>query len=309
MGSAGASGEDVRPLAKSPDDPFAGTRMTLGEHLQELRLRLWRGVVAIAVAFVLAWIFQDHLRDAAIGPYERAMDMLEQHYREQAEAKLAADPSLKRTEYFVTDDPSDRELRHFDRRFSAIGVTEPFVFLLKLCFYAALVVGGPILLWQMWGFIAAGLYPRERGLVTRYFPFSVGAFAAGVAFGYFLVIPFGIYFLNLMIPIELVRPAITLDSYTGFLLTLCVAFGFVFQLPLLMTFLARVGLVTPAWMAQHRGHFVVVAFITAALLTPTPDAYTQCMMAVPLCLLYEIGLLTSRRAARRREPVRAEAAR
>ena len=285
---------------RTPEDPFSGTRMTLGEHLHELRQRLFRGVLAIAVAFVIAWIFQDHVRDVAVRPYRRAMDMLEQRHRDEALARLAADPSLPRTEFFVTDAPEDMELRGFDRRFSAIGVTEPFVFLLKLCFYAALIFGGPVLLWQMWGFIAAGLYPRGRRMLTGYFPFSIVAFAVGVAFGYFFVIPYGIFFLNMMIPLEIVRPAVTLDSYTGFLLTLCVAFGFVFQLPLVMTFVARVGLVTPEWMARHRGHFVVVAFVVSAILTPTPDAYTQCMMAVPLCLLYELGLWTSRAAARRR---------
>ncbi len=281
-------------------DPFGGTRMTLGEHLQELRVRLWRGVVAVAVAFVLAWIFQDHIRDAAIWPYERAMDMLEVHYRDEALAKLAADPSLQRTEYFITADPSDLRLRNFDQGFRWIRPTEPFVFLLKLCFYAALIVGGPILLWQMWGFVAAGLYKRERRLLFSYFPYSVFAFAVGVAFGYSLVLPYGLYFLNILVPIEIGRPAITLDSYTGFLASLCVAFGFVFQLPLVMTFAARTGLVTPTWMAKHRGHFVVVSFIIAAILTPTPDAYTQCMMAIPLCLLYELGIWTSRAAARRR---------
>jgi sec-independent protein translocase protein TatC len=295
-------------MTEPSEDPFAGTRMTLGEHLQELRVRLWRGVVAIAIAFVIAWIFQDRLRDVAIRPYEKSMDMLERHYRDEAVAKLAADSSLPRTEFFLTADPQDFRLRSFDRGFRWIGVTEPFVFLLKLCFYAALVVGGPVLLWQMWGFIAAGLYQRERKMLTKYFPFSIVAFAVGVAFGYFLVIPYGIFFLNVMIPIEIGRPAITLESYTGFLSTLCVAFGFVFQLPLVMTFVARVGLVTPAWMARHRGHFVVVAFIIAAVLTPTPDAYTQCMMAVPLCLLFEIGLWTARGAAKRREVQTSEAA-
>jgi sec-independent protein translocase protein TatC len=295
-----AQGTQGTQGTETPEDPFSGTRMTLGEHLQELRQRLWRGVVALAIAFVIAWIFQDHLRDIAVKPYQRAMDMLEQYHRDDALARLAADPSLPRTEYFLTADPADMRLRGFERGFRWIGVAEPFVFLLKLCFYAALVVGGPVLLWQMWGFIAAGLYPRERKMLTGYFPFSIVAFVVGVLFGYFLVIPYGIYFLDVMIPIEIGRPAITLDSYTGFLSTLCVAFGFVFQLPLVMTFVARVGLVTPEWMARHRGHFVVVSFVVSAILTPTPDAYTQAMMAIPLCLLYELGLWTSRAAARRR---------
>ncbi len=283
---------------REAEDPFGHTRMTLGEHLQELRVRLFRGVLALAIAFAAAWFFQQKLLKVAIWPYERAMVMLEARSVDQAEALLAADETRARTDFFVTADPADKRLLGFDKRLVVIKPSESFVFILRICFYAALVVGGPIVLWQMWQFISAGLYPREKRVVFSYFPYSLLCFASGISFGYFLAVPYGMYFLNILVPIEVARPSITVDAFMGFMFTLCVAFGFVFQLPLVMTFLARTGLVTPASMSHYRGHFIVVAFIVAAVLTP-PDPYTQCMMAVPLCVLYEVGIWTSRAIVRR----------
>ena len=193
----------------------------------------------------------------------------------------------------MTDDPQDKRLLEFNRNLTSIGVAELTIFKLKICLYAALVVGGPFLLWQMWQFIAAGLYKKERRSILKYFPLSVAAFVAGVLFGYFLMVPYAIYFLNKDIPIRMGTPQITVQHYLTFLSSLCVAFGLIFQLPLLMTALGAAGVVDARVLARHRGTFAIGGFVVAALLTP-PDPFTQLMMAIPLLILYELGIWGAR---------------
>jgi sec-independent protein translocase protein TatC len=173
-------------------------------------------------------------------------------------------------------------------------------FVLKVAGYAALVLGAPVLLWQLWQFVAAGLYKRERRWVWLFFPPALFLFAVGVLFSYFLVAPYGMFYSMQSAPLELVKPITSLDGYFSFLLGLCLSMGLVFQLPILMTFLGLVDLVRAATFAGVRGYFVVAAFVVAAVLTPGPDVFSQVAMAAPMILLYEIGILGARFAARRR---------
>lgn len=283
------------------EDPFAHTRMTLGEHLEELRGRLIKGLLAIAIAFAGAWFFKDAIMQIATRPYDQAMSMLHEHYVDEANGILAAHPERKRTEYFVSEDPQDDRLLNFKTKLTFLGPAESFIFMLKLCLYTSLVIGAPVLLWQMWQFVAAGLYPRERRAILGYFPMSLLSFACGVLFGYFGAVPYGMYFLNSYTPIAIGLPSITAQYFLSFISSLCLAFGFVFQLPLVMTFLGATGIVDPEVFAKYRAHFIVGAFVVGALLTP-PDPFTQILMAVPLCALYEIGIWSARAAKRRRPP-------
>ena len=296
-------------MASEESDPFEKTRMSLGEHLEELRSRLFKGVAAVAIAFAFAWGFQEDIARIVLSPYYQATDMLAEHFVEQANAILAEKPELARTEFFLTDDPGDLRLRGFERRPQGIGVGEGFFFILKICLYFAVFVGSPVLLWQMWQFIAAGLYTKERRAVTRVFPVSLGLFLTGVLFGYFVMVPYAMYYLNRSVPIDLVVTNIHIQSFLTFISGLCLAFGAVFQLPLVLSFLAVAGVLTPQDMARYRGHFIVGAFIVAAILTP-PDPFTQLMMGIPMILLYEVGILAARVLTReRRKAAVAEAPR
>ena len=284
---------------KSPsDDPFANTRMSLGEHLDELRTRLIRGVAAVAVAFVICWAFQTPLIEFAKRPHYMAMDWLQGDWVEEMEKRLEANPEAERTEYFLTNDPEDRRIKGFNRDLQLIKTGEGFMFRLKICLYLALIIGAPVLLWQMWGFIAAGLYDKEKRGIQLYFPISLVAFLVGTSFGYFVMVPYAIYFLN-QGSFEIGFPTFSADAYLKFFASLCLALGIVFQLPLVMTFLARAGVVEPAAMARVRGHFIVGAFVFSAVLTP-PDPFTQAMMGIPVICLYEVGILSSRIVARKR---------
>ncbi len=280
-------------------DPFAATRMSLGEHLAELRSLLIKGLLAVAVAFAVGWAFQERITELVLRPYDRSMDMLERYWVEEAERLVAEPPGRPRTDFFVTADPSDRRLLGLDRRLQWIKPTEPFLFILRICGYFALFAGAPVLLWQLWQFVAAGLYSRERRAVRFYFPFSLGLFLIGVLFGYFLLVPYAMYYLNRSVSLEFGTPKITVESFLSFLSSLCLAFGAVFQLPLIVSFLGGAGLVEPGSFVKYRGHFIVGAFIVAGVLTP-PDPYTQLMLGIPLVLLYEVGIICARIAARRR---------
>lgn len=277
-------------------DPFAGTRMTLGEHLEELRLRLIRSAAALVLVFFGAYVFVAPIADFVMAPLGRAIGMLNADLVELYEEKLAEDPELERADYF---DPADPQ------RLAAPIPTTPrgdaahsgFFFQLKICLLFSLAVAGPFMLWQLWQFIAAGLYPHERKTVYRMFPASAGLFVAGISFGYFVLVPYGYYFLTRVSLLQ-IRHDPEVGVYFTFLMSLCLALGVVFQLPVVMTALARVDLVQPATYRRFRPHFLIAALAVSAILTP-PDPITQLMMAVPMVLLYEVGILLSSAALRR----------
>lgn len=288
------------------EDPVESHRMSLGDHLDELRRRLFVGIAAVAVFFGLAFAFAEHPHGTVsivLAPMERAVDWLNEDYVRLYEAALVADPARPRLEWFESDDPQSPEYTRLrepiERRGQTTGVGELFLVKLRAATYLGLFLGGPVLIWQLWLFIAAGLYKNERRAVMGYLPPAIALFAFGVSFGYFLLVPYGFYFLNVPTSVDMPKPDFKLDQYFEFLSALCLALGFVFQLPIVMMAVARVGLVSVAQMRSFRRYFIVIAFVVSAILTP-PDPYTQSMMALPLCLLYEIGIIASRVVTRPR---------
>ncbi len=272
------------------EDPFAHTRMTLGEHLDELRRRLFRGVVAVALAFVAALAWRHSITEVVLRPHGQCVRWLNEHYRGVAEGRVAEDPA-RRADYFEPDGSFKLEL---DSRLVALSPTEPMWFVLKVAGYAALFVGSPFLLWQLWGFVAAGLFPRERRWVRWFFPPALLLFVSGVVFSYFVLVPYGMFYALKDADPDHVKITLGLGFFFSFLSTLCLGMGAVFQLPILMTFLGLVGLVPAATFASLRGYFVVAAFVLAAFLTPGPDIFSQVAMATPMILLYEVGILGAR---------------
>src|SRR5688500_17096460 len=139
------------------EDPFEHTRMTLGEHLEELRRRLIIGLGSIVVLFFVAYAFNDAAMRIVIRPYDVMMTRLEQHGTAEAEQRLAEDPSIPRGRYCVHDGERERLRGLQDTRMTSVAPGETFFFQIKICLYVALFGGSPILLWQVWMFVAAGL--------------------------------------------------------------------------------------------------------------------------------------------------------
>lgn len=178
----------------------------------------------------------------------------------------------------------------------ATEVASPFLTPLKLTFFVALFIAIPVVLYQLWAFVAPGLYRNEKRLAVPILISSVLLFYIGCAFAYFLVLPAVFTFLTAVAPAGV---AVTPDigHYLSFVLTLFLAFGLCFEVPVVLVILAALGIVTPDQLAGGRRYAVVGAFVIAAVLTP-PDVLSQTMLAVPMCLLYEIGILGARMLAR-----------
>lgn len=277
-------------MSETSEDPFESTRMSLGEHLEELRGRLVRSAGVFVVAFVVAWVFRVEIADFVRGPFESVVERLNGRLEAEYAAVVEAHPERWK-EYFTTDDPATRELkRPVDSRLLVTEVGEQFVFALNTSVGFALFLGSPFFLWQMWQFIAAGLYEHEKRGVRRAFPFSILLFLGGVAFAFYVVVPMGMYFLQVTLDPTQVETNLKLGQYFRFMRTMCLSMGAVFQLPILMVFAIRFGLIPSSTFARYRGHWVVGALIIAALLTPGPDFYSQVLMAIPMVLLYEVGI-------------------
>lgn len=178
----------------------------------------------------------------------------------------------------------------------AIEVASPFLTPLKLAFFAALFVAMPFVLYQLWAFVAPGLYRHEKKLATPLLVSSVLLFYLGGAFAYFIVLPTVFGFLASVTP-EGVAMMTDIGHYLDFVLVMFLAFGFCFEVPVAVVILVALGWVTPEQLTTGRGYVIVGAFVVAAVLTP-PDILSQILLAVPMCVLYEIGVVAARLLAR-----------
>ena len=247
------------------DEDFA--KMTFSEHFVELRQRLLRCIIAVLAIFVICFCLKDYVVGFIVEPYNK----------------------LRGTEGFEDLGPLEY-----------IGPTEGFIFYIKACFFSAVFLAGPWILFQLWGFIAAGLYKAERKRVMKVLPLSIVLFIAGMSFGYFLLFPLGLEFLLNFAKKETAVPSITVSKYFSLFTLLILIMGFIFQTPLIMVVLTRMGLVTAKFFAKKRKFFILGAFIVSALFTP-PDWVTQCLLAGPLLVLFELGILLSRGVGMRKK--------
>ena len=173
----------------------------------------------------------------------------------------------------------------------ATQVASPFFAPMKLAFFAALLVSMPWLLYQVWAFVAPGLYRREKKLALPLLGSALVLFYAGCAFAFFLVLPMVFGFLARVTP-DGVAMMTDISAYLDFVLVLFLAFGLSFELPVALVIMALLGWVTPAQLREGRGYAVVGIFVMAAVLTP-PDVISQLMLAIPMCLLYEAGIIAA----------------
>jgi sec-independent protein translocase protein TatC len=174
----------------------------------------------------------------------------------------------------------------------AIDPAGGFFVPVKLAFFTALFISAPWLLYQVWAFVAPGLYKREKRLAAPLLASAIVLFYAGCAFAYFLVLPAVFHFLTKFTP-EVVQMMPDLGKYVDFVLVLFLAFGASFELPVALVILVLLGWVTPKQLSESRGYAIVGVFVVAAVITP-PDVVSQLMLAIPMMLLYEAGIIASR---------------
>lgn len=223
-------------------------------HLDELRRRLIIAFIAVAIGFVAAYGFKEQLFEILVRPLKLVM----------AEGDTLIFTNLP----------------------------EAFFTYLKVAFLTGIGLASPVIIYQFWMFVAPGLYDKEKRLLLPIIFLSTLFFVGGALFGYFIVFPYGFEFF-LGFATETIRPMPSMKEYLSFAAKLLLAFGIVFELPLAITFLAKLGLVTVPFLRKNRKYAILLFFAGSAILTP-PDVVTQIMMALPLMLLYEISIVGAR---------------
>jgi len=194
--------------------------------------------------------------------------------------------------YFYSDKILTFLKRPFPHSLVFIAPQEPFVITLKIALFGGIIFALPMIIYQLWQFIYSGLKDKEKKYLLYYIPFSLLLFLSGASFAYFLVIPVGLRFL-LGFGGSSLEPMISISRYLSFITLMILAFGIVFELPLVFLFLAGIGVVTPQFLAKKRKVFIIAIFVLAAILTP-PDVFTQILLAVPLLILYEVSILLTK---------------
>jgi sec-independent protein translocase protein TatC len=174
-----------------------------------------------------------------------------------------------------------------------LNPTGGFMIFVKLAITVGILASIPVLVYQLWQFVAPGLLSNEKRVVPGVIFFTTLCFLAGASFCYFVVLKFGLGFL-LTFQSEVLAPMVSIDEYFGFVTILLVVFGLVFEMPVIAYFLTRIGLLTPEFLRQKRRYGIVAIFVAAAVLTPSTDAFTMMLLAIPLLMLYEISIWVSK---------------
>ncbi|HEV7921723.1 MAG TPA: twin-arginine translocase subunit TatC [Thermoanaerobaculia bacterium] len=225
-------------------------KMSFLEHLDELRKRLLISFIAVFVGFLACW-----------------------HYAEPIFNKL--------------QEPLTRFLPPGDK-LAYTRLTAPFFMYMKVAFFAGMFAAAPVVLLQLWLFIAPGLYRNERRYAVPFIIFATFFFLGGGYFGWKVILPATCAFF--VENGKQFKQMVTIDDYFSFASTIILAAGLVFETPILIFFLARLGIVTPAFLLQKFKYAVVLSFVVAAVVTPTPDMVTQTALALPMILLYLLGI-------------------
>ncbi|MBC8414715.1 MAG: twin-arginine translocase subunit TatC [Nitrospira sp.] len=242
----------------------------LTEHLGELRNRIVVSLVVVLGIFMFSFYYSEDIFRLLTMPLRYTINFsLETPYLSFLPGKF------------------------FDQKLTVLRPAEALWTHMKIGFISALVLSSPVLFYELWKFISPGLIEKERKYALPFVLCTSTLFLIGSLFCFFIVLPFAMNFLQ-DYKMESLNFSWTIEYYVDFCLKFILAFGAVFELPVVTVFLTKLGIVTPDFLAKHRKYAVLAAFVIAALLTPTPDAFNQTLMAVPIIILYEVGILASR---------------
>jgi sec-independent protein translocase protein TatC len=257
--------------------------MTFLEHLEELRWHIIRAVLAIFVMAIVAFLFKDIIFDTII--------------LSPKEPEFLTNRLLCRLGELVNIKALCINRTHFE--IINIKMAGQFTTHIAISLISGVIVAFPYIFWEFWRFFRPALYDNEythaRGAVF----YSSVLFLTGVLFGYFIIAPLSIHFLSSYTVSEQVTNQIFLRSYIGTITSISLASGLIFELPIVIYFLSRIGLVTPVFLKKYRRHSLVVILLLAAIITP-PDIFSQVLVCMPLLILYEAGIVISRRVEKKR---------
>lgn len=267
-------------MAEELDDE---REMSFLDHLEELRWRLVRAVASILIFAIVAFVFKGILFDVVIfGP--KNPDFLTYRFFCKMSYWLGLDDS-----FCMSEMPFSLQ---------NVAMSGQFTTHLISAIIAGIILAFPYVIWELWRFLKPGLRKDERAAAKGMVFYSSVLFASGVLFGYFLLAPLSVQFLGGYQVSESVANQIHLASYISTVTSVTLAAGIIFQLPILIYFLTRMGLVTPEILRQYRKHAVVGVLVISAIITP-PDVTSQVLVTVPIMLLYELSIVISRRVVKR----------
>ena len=234
--------------------------MSFLEHLGDLRKKITVSLIALCVTFVIAFNYSEDIMRFLMFPLRYTLDF-----------------SVKKMYmYYAYHDKLQTTKLVF------LSPAEGFWMNMKIAMVAALILALPVVFQQLWSFVSPGLHVKEKKYVVPFVLVATGLFLIGAAFCFFIVLPFAMEFLLTYKVGDFMMPMLSVGQYVDFCLKFILAFGAVFELPVIIIFLTKMGFVTPKTLARQRKYAILVAFIVAAILTPTPDAFNQTLMAVPM---------------------------
>jgi sec-independent protein translocase protein TatC len=313
-----------------PEDYFKDTRMSFWDHIEELRMHMWRAIVGFVIALIGGLFVGQHavefiskpVEDQLIKFYNRRAEKVKQKL-EDGDSKLIAmdapkqvDMRFKRQQLAEAlgikpppgDDMVDLSVEIHPVKLvvtlaqaqlevgrkptlATLSVTEAFIVYFKVSIYVGLVLAAPWIFYQLWSFIASGLYPNEKRLIHVYLPFSIGLFLLGVIICQFFVIPVAIDYLLSFNEWMNLEPDLRLNEWLSFAIMMPLIFGVAFQLPMVMFALYRVGIVDIEVYKKHRRIAMFLMAVLAVILSASPDVFSMMSLTVPLWVLYEVGIL------------------
>jgi len=268
-GAGGSGGSTPPPPSDSDggDDEDGMLRMSFLEHLEELRSRILRALAGIGIAFILSLTFCSELWKLVQAPAEEAL----------------------------------RNLK-VDTKLTLITPMEAFnIVWVKLPILTAIFIASPWILYQVWGFIAPGLYKKERRWAAPFVLCSAGLFIAGGAFGYFVAFRYGLTFLLSLAVMNNVTPMVSMTEYFDLFVNVMLGIGLIFEMPVLIFFLTLLHLASPRFLITHSRYAILGIVILAAIVTPTPDVFNLMLFAVPMCALFYLGIFAGYLLVLRRE--------
>jgi sec-independent protein translocase protein TatC len=246
--------------------------MSFLEHLGDLRKKITVSLIATCITFAITFNYSEQILTFLMFPLRYSLDF----------------SVRKMYIYFVPQD------KLHNTKLVFLAPAEGFWMHMKIALVAALILALPIIFQQLWSFISPGLHRKEKKYVAPFVLTATSLFLVGAAFCFFIVLPFAMGFLLTYKTGDFMMPMLSVGQYIDFCLKFLLAFGIVFELPIFIVFATRLGFVTTKTLAKNRRYAILIAFIVAAILTPTPDAFNQTLMAVPMIALYEVGILVSR---------------
>jgi sec-independent protein translocase protein TatC len=272
-------------LRKKKGEGKEAGEMSFLQHLEELRWHIIRSFLAISILTVVAFLFKNFIFDTIILAPKNPSFFTNRILCDLGHKLLHSDVICLNTKPF---------------QLISINMSGQLTTHIAVSMVSGVILAAPYILWEFWRFFSPALYSNEKKYARGAVLWSSLLFFMGVTFGYFMIVPLSIHFLGSYVISSQVINQIYIRSYIGTMTSIVLATGLIFELPLISFVLTKIGIITPKFLTKYRRHSVVVIFVVAAIITP-PDVFSQTLVAIPLLILFEVGVLVSKSVYRQKQ--------